>query len=135
MKKLSYLLAVLFSFAFASSFGQDLSVTLGDIPAGIKTDGKISPSYTTSDRIIRNAKLVSKGIECEVVSYEFSITVGKNYWGPIKATGAQLTKEMINRIKETKGPGVRVFFDDIKVKLKQDGMVRNKGSLAFKYDQ
>jgi hypothetical protein len=110
-------------------------VTLGDIPAGIKTDGKISPSYTTSDRIIRNAKLVSKGIECEVVSYEFSITVGKNYWGPIKATGAQLTKEMINRIKETKGPGVRVFFDDIKVKLKQDGMVRNKGSLAFKYDQ
>jgi len=134
MKKTVLLLSILFSFAFTASFAQKQVVTLGDLPANTRTDGKATPIYTTSDRIIKAGKLVMNLPNSEVVSYTFSIMKGDGMRGPITVKGAQLTDKVINWIKETKGPGVKVFFDEIKVKEK-DGLVRPVAPMAFKYDQ
>ena len=133
MKKITPLLAILFSFAFANSIAQTPTVMLGDMPANTTKDGKMMPVYTTSDRIIKAGKLIPGNPEDKVESYLFSVAIGTDMWGPFEGKGAQLSDKMINRLKETKGPGVRVFFDDIKVK--QEGVVKMAHPLSFKYDQ
>ncbi len=133
MKKIPLLLAFLFSFAFANSFGQVPTVTLGNIPANAKKDGKMVPVYTTSDRIIQAGKLKPGNPSDKIESYLFSVATGSEMWGPFEGKGAQLSDKMISRLKETKGPGVLVFFDDIKVK--QGGVVKMARPLSFKYDQ
>ncbi len=134
MKNTSVLFTILLSFAFANSFAQKPKLTLGDLPITTGTDGKAVPFYTTSDRIIKAGKLVVNTPNLEVVSYTFSIMAGDGMRGPIVVKGAELTDKIIGWIKETKGPGVKVFFDDIKVK-EADGLVRPVAPMTFKYDQ
>ena len=133
MKKIGLLLALLISFGFATSFAQGVVVRLGDIPANKTADGKISTAYTTCDRIVKDGKLVTTETGDEIISYLFSVAIGTDMWGPFEGKGPQLSDKMISRLKETKGPGVKVFFDDIKVK--RSGVVRMALPLSFKYNQ
>ncbi len=133
MKKIGLLIALLITFGFGTSFAQGAVVTLGDIPANKTADGKIATAYTTSDRIVKAGKLVASNAGDEIVSYLFSVAIGTDMWGPFEGKGAQLSDKMISRLKETKGQGVKVFFDDIKVK--RGGLIKLALPLSFKYDQ
>ena len=131
MKGVALIFAILFGFSVLSSHAQEAVVRVGDIPVTFK-NGKISVEQTTRDRIIRAGKLVARA-DCVIVSYTFSIMKGDNMWGPVKVRGGLFTTDMVNHLKETKGPNVNVVFDEIKVK--QDGLTRSSHPIALKYDQ
>ena len=129
MKKITLVLTLLFSFAFANTFGQSLAVNVGDIPNSTTS----APIYTTSDRIVRSAKLVANAPDANVVSYTFSITAGSVTWGPVTVTGDLFTADIITHLRETRGPNANVHFDDIKVM--QASVLHTMPSIALKYDQ
>ena len=132
MKGLALIFTVLFWFSVLSSHAQEAVVRVGDIPANTFKDGKMSVEQTTRDRIIRAGKLVARP-DCEIVSYTFSLTRGDQMFGIVAVKRAVFPDKVINWLNDTKGPGIKVLFDEIKVK--QDGLIRTAHPIALKYDQ
>jgi hypothetical protein len=137
MKKATFLLALLISFLSMRSLAQSSAgsapvVTLGTIEASKVQDGKMVPTFTTTERIIRGAKFVANpaGI---VTSYSFSIAANGNTFGPIEVNGAALSEQVVNKIKETKTVGVKVYFDNIHVSYNGKDVVANP--VILRYDQ
>ncbi len=129
MKKITLVLTVLFSFAFANTFAQSLAVNVGDIANSTTA----APIYTTSDRIVRSAKLIANLPDADILSYTFSITAGATTWGPVDVTGPLFTTDIIAHLRETRGPNVNVRFEHIQVK--QDGIMHLMPTISLKYDQ
>ena len=107
MKRIAFLLVMLLSL---KSIAQTPTVTLGDIPPSTFVNGRVNPSKTTSSRIIANGKLTANSAQYEIMSYSVSIMKGRDLWGPVNVKGSALTPAIIDQIKKTKGPGVKVFF-------------------------
>ncbi len=71
---------------------------------------------------------------CEIESYYFMIKTGPGtVRGPIEVKGSSLTPAIIKMIKETKGPGIYVYFDDIHAKYNGKSFIGN--AVVIKYDQ
>ena len=138
MKKITFFFAILFSLAFSYAFAQNNAskgpiITLKGLQAPEMKDGKQQPIYTTSDYITKNPSLVSNDPNVEVMEFTAGVGVGKEYTGPFEIKGNTLTQQVIDVIKKTKGPGVLVFFENIKVK--DHGFIRPYTPVILKYDQ
>ncbi len=137
MKKATLFLALLVSMLSMRSFAQGSAalvptVTLGSIEASKIENGKAVPTFTTTDRIIRSAKFMAKpnGV---ITGYSYTIAAGGNTYGPYEVKGAELTEQVISKIKETRTMGVSLFFDKIHVNYNGKEVVANP--IALKYDQ
>ena len=85
--------------------------------------------------MIANDKLVLDVAGYEVTSYTFMIKVGTDIiYGPVYVKGGQLTADIINAIKNAKGPHIYAYFDDLNVK-EPDRLIRSCASMAFTFDQ
>src|SRR4051812_1822611 len=119
MIKIKLLALVLLSLVAYPSLAQQGSgmpvVTLTGLPTQKMTDGEVITAKTTRDYISKNPRLVIEPANCKILDYELSITREGKTWGPAKVTGADLTDEIIKKIKETTGPGVTVSVENIRV--------------------
>ena len=133
MKKL-FLVVIVMQFAL-HSFAQDPHISLGNIPDNpVAINGKESAIKTTRSQMIANDKLVMNVPGYEIKHYSFTLKSGTDIiYGPVDVKGAKLTADIINAIKKAKGPGVYIYFDDLKVK-EPDGLIRSCRSMIFTFD-
>lgn len=109
-------------------------ISLGRIkPPEIK-DGKLIPTPTTRQAILKNALLLADVNNCRVVSYKFAlIAPGQGYYGPVYIDGGELTDSLKNKIKATPGPDVKIYIEDVRMLYRGDTMDGNK--VYLQYDQ
>ncbi len=108
-------------------------ISLGRIaPPEIK-NGKMIPTQTTRQAILKNALLLADVNNCRVTAYKFSIIApGKGFYGPLYIAGPELTDSIKTKIKETDGPDVKIYIEDVKMNYR--GTIMDANSVTLIYD-
>ncbi len=133
MKKTFLLLTILLGAIASDAFSQTAVAVLGTIAPNNFTAGVITPVLTTSDRITKSVKLNPLAPGYTITSYTCSVVSGTTTWGPVSVTGSLLTDEIINHVRETKGPNAKVVFENIHALHSGTDVVIP--SISLKYDQ
>ncbi|MCF8448334.1 MAG: hypothetical protein K9G49_00570 [Taibaiella sp.] len=109
-------------------------ISLGRISRPEVKNGKMIPTPTTRQQILKNSLLLADVNNCRVTEYKFTILApGKGFYGPIYVTGSELTDSIKNKIKQTDGPDVKLYIEEIKMNYR--GTIMDASSIAVKYDQ
>jgi len=109
-------------------------ISMGRIRPPELKNGKMIPTATTRQEILKNSLLLADVNNCQVTEYRFSIIApGKHYYGPVYITGSELTDSLKNKIKQQDGPNVKIFIEGIKVNYRGNEMAVN--GVALRYDE
>jgi len=108
-------------------------ITLGRIASAEVKNGKVIPTLTTRQEILKNSLLLADVNNCRVTEYKFTIIApGKPFYGPLYVTGGELTDSIKTKIKEQDGPGVKVYIEDVKMNYR--GNIMDANSVFVTYD-
>lgn len=109
-------------------------VTLGHIPRQTTKDGKVIPTPTTRAKVLQFYMLLGDQPNCRITEYKISILApGKGFWGPMYISGPELTDTIKKKIKETDGPGVKIYISDVKMRYR--GTIMDGNNVAVTYDK
>ncbi len=109
-------------------------IRLGLLPIPEMKNGKSLPIVTTRYRVLKNALLTADVNNCRVTSYKFSmIAPGKGFYGPVYVSGGDLTDSMKRVIRNTDGPNVKLYFEEIRMLYRGDTMDANP--VYIQYDE
>ena len=109
-------------------------ITLGRIAAPSQKNGKLTPTLTTRQEILKNGLLLADVNNCRVTEYKFTLLApNKGFYGPIYVTGGELTDSLKNKIKSQDGPNVKVYIEGIKMNYR--GNIMDANPVVLKYDE
>lgn len=109
-------------------------ITLGRITAPTQKNGKLIPTPTTRQEILKNSLLLADVNNCRVTQYKLTILApGKGFYGPLYVTGGELTDSIKNKIKSQNGPDVKVYIEDIKMNYR--GNIMDANPVVVQYDE
>jgi hypothetical protein len=107
-------------------------ITLGRIAAPEMKNGKLIPTPTTRQAMLKNALLLADVNNCRVTEYKFTIIApGQAYYGPLYISGPELTDSIKSKIKSLDGPNVKVYIEDIKMNYRGNIMDANPVTLVY----
>jgi hypothetical protein len=109
-------------------------ITLGRIAAPSLKNGKLTPTLTTRQEILKNGLLLADVNNCRVTQYKFTLLApNKGFYGPIYVTGGELTDSLKNKIKSQSGPNVKIYIEDIKMNYR--GNLMDANPVVLRYDE
>ncbi len=109
-------------------------ITLGRIAAPTQKNGKLIPTLTTRQEILKNGLLLADVNNCRVTQYKFTLLApNKGLYGPIYVTGGELTDSLKNKIKSQDGPNVKVYIEAIKMNYR--GNLMDANPVVLKYNE
>ena len=109
-------------------------ITLGRIAAPSQKNGKLTPTLTTRQEILKNGLLLADVNNCRVTEYKFTLLApNKGFYGPIYVTGGELTDSLKNKIKSQDGPNVKVYIEAMKMNYR--GNIMDANPVVLKYDE
>ncbi len=109
-------------------------ITLGRIRKPEVKDGKIIPTPTTRQQILKYNQLLADEVNCRVTEFKCTmIAPGMPLYGPIYVSGPELTNGIIQKIKDTDGPGVKLYIEDIKMNYR--GTIMDAAPVVVTYDE
>lgn len=109
-------------------------ISLGRIRPPEIRNGKPVPTPSTKLNVLKLPMLVADLNNCRVVSYKFAmIAPGKAFYGPIYVPGADITDSLKSVIRHTDGPGVKLYFEDIRMLYRGDTLDANP--VYIQYDE
>jgi hypothetical protein len=85
--------------------------------APMVTIGTIESAMTSREKVLAYPRLLARQLNCDIVSFSFTISANGKTWGPFEVKGAAFPEEVRDKIKETEAPPkVTITIDKIMVK-------------------
>lgn len=137
MKKSKLFTCLLLLTAALQAAGQDIPqrvpvITLGRIKTTDYKNGKPLPAATTRTQILKNSMLIADLNNCRVTEYKFSmIAPNRGFYGPVYVEGAELPDSLKTVLKNTPGPGVKLYFEEVKMLYRGSTMSANPVYLQY----
>jgi hypothetical protein len=101
--------------------------------AVVVTLGTIDSKMTSREKVLAYPRLLVQELNCEVMGFTFSISNGKESYGPYVVKGAVFTEDITDRVKELEAPpSVRITIDNIMVKC--NGQDASANTISLEYD-